>query len=246
MRASLRTWLTGLLTDETERDLVEPHLVPVAEVELHLPIEVADYVDFYASLEHATNVGKMFRPDAEALLPNWRHLPVGYHGRAGTVVPSGTESCARRASGRRRTHDAPTFGPRPRLDIEAELGFVVGTAVGAGRAGRRRPVRRPRLRRRRPQRLARARHPGVGVRAAGAVPRQVVRDLDLPLGDPARGARRGVGRPAGPGPGAAALPLAPAAAGPRHRRRGRCSTARSSAGRRTPRCTGRRRRCWPT
>ena len=77
VRESLRTWLTGLLTDETERDLVEPHLLPLAEVELHLPVQVADYVDFYASLEHATNVGKMFRPDAEPLLPNWRHLPVG-------------------------------------------------------------------------------------------------------------------------------------------------------------------------
>ena len=58
---------------------------------LHLPVEVADYVDFYASLEHATNVGRIFRPDGEALLPNWRHLPVGYHGRAGTVVASGTD-----------------------------------------------------------------------------------------------------------------------------------------------------------
>ncbi|MDP2772530.1 MAG: fumarylacetoacetase, partial [Nocardioides sp.] len=60
------------------------------EVTLHLPFEVADYVDFYASFHHASNVGRMFRPDQEPLLPNWRHLPVGYHGRAGTVVPSGT------------------------------------------------------------------------------------------------------------------------------------------------------------
>ena len=60
--------------------------MPLADVELRLPFEVADYVDFYASLDHATNVGRMFRPDDEPLLPNWRHLPVGYHGRAGTVV----------------------------------------------------------------------------------------------------------------------------------------------------------------
>ena len=125
--ASIRQWITGLLTDETERGLVEPHLLPLDEVELHLPVEVADYVDFYCSLEHATNVGRIFRPDAEALLPNWRHLPVGYHGRAGTVVASGTDVV--RPSGQRKPPDAdaPTYGPSTRLDIEAELGFVVGS-----------------------------------------------------------------------------------------------------------------------
>ncbi len=125
--ASIRQWITGLLTDETERGLVEPHLLPLDEVELLLPVEVADYVDFYCSLEHATNVGRIFRPDAEALLPNWRHLPVGYHGRAGTVVASGTDVV--RPSGQRKPPDAdaPTYGPSTRLDIEAELGFVVGS-----------------------------------------------------------------------------------------------------------------------
>jgi fumarylacetoacetase len=132
VRQSLRTWLTGLLSDETERDLVEPHLVPIADVELLLPVEVADYVDFYASIEHATNVGRMFRPDGDALLPNWRHLPVGYHGRAGTVVASGTDVV--RPSGQRKPPDAdaPTYGPSVRLDIEAELGFVVGTPSRLG------------------------------------------------------------------------------------------------------------------
>jgi len=130
--ASIRQWITGLLTDETERGLVEPHLIPLDEVELQLPVEVADYVDFYCSLEHATNVGRIFRPDAEALLPNWRHLPVGYHGRAGTVVASGTEVV--RPSGQRKPPDAeaPTYGPSTRLDIEAELGFVTGTPSTLG------------------------------------------------------------------------------------------------------------------
>ena len=135
----MRAWLTGLLTDETERDLVEPHLVPVDEVTLHLPFEVADYVDFYCSLDHATNVGRIFRPDDEPLLPNWRHLPVGYHGRAGTVVVSGTDVV--RPRGQRKPPDdggARRTGPSRRLDIEAELGFVVGAAVRARRAGRRR------------------------------------------------------------------------------------------------------------
>ncbi len=132
VRESLRTWLTGLLSDETERDLVEPHLVPVEEVTLHLPVAVADYVDFYASLDHATNVGRMFRPDAEALLPNWRHLPVGYHGRAGTVVASGTPIVRPQGQRKAPDDDAPTFGPSVRLDIEAELGFVVGTGTTLG------------------------------------------------------------------------------------------------------------------
>jgi fumarylacetoacetase len=130
--ASVRRWITGLLTDETERELVEPHLVPLAEVSLHLPVEVGDYVDFYASLDHASNVGRIFRPDAEPLLPNWRHLPVGYHGRSGTVVASGTDVV--RPSGQRKApdEDAPTYGPSVRLDIEAELGFVVGTPSDLG------------------------------------------------------------------------------------------------------------------
>jgi fumarylacetoacetase len=130
VRESVRRWITGLLTDETERDLVEPHLAPLADVTLHRPVEVADYVDFYASLEHASNVGRILRPDQEPLLPNWRHLPVGYHGRAGTVVASGTPVV--RPSGQRRGDDGPTYGPSTRLDIEAELGFVVGTPSELG------------------------------------------------------------------------------------------------------------------
>lgn len=130
VRESVRRWITGLLTDETERDLVEPSLVPLSDVTLHLPVEVADYVDFYASVDHASNVGRIFRPDQEPLLPNWRHLPVGYHGRAGTVVASGTPVV--RPSGQRRSDPGPAFGPSARLDIEAELGFVVGVGSPLG------------------------------------------------------------------------------------------------------------------
>jgi fumarylacetoacetase len=104
-----------------------------AEVEaprLALPFEVADYVDFYSSLHHAANVGRMFRPDAEPLLPNWRRLPVGYHGRSGTVVPSGT--LVRRPCGQRPGEWGPTFGPTRRLDIELEGGFVVGVPSPLG------------------------------------------------------------------------------------------------------------------
>ncbi len=99
----------------------------VESPELVLPIEVADYVDFYSSLAHAENLGRMFRPDSEPLLPNWRHLPVGYHGRAGTVVASGTP--VRRPSGQRGAGD---FGPSARLDIELEAGFVIGVPSPIG------------------------------------------------------------------------------------------------------------------
>ena len=106
--------------------------IPLDEVQPALPFTVADYVDFYSSLEHATNIGRMFRPDSEPLLPNWRHLPVGYHGRAGTVIVSGTP--VRRPQGQAKPPgaDAPAFGPSQRLDLELELGFVVGAPSTPG------------------------------------------------------------------------------------------------------------------
>jgi fumarylacetoacetase len=123
-------------TRDEVRGLIEggAEPLPLEEVTLHLPIEVADYVDFYCSLDHASNVGKIFRPDSEPLTPNWRHLPIGYHGRAGTVVVSGTP--VTRPSGQRKAPDepAPTYGPSRRLDIEAELGFVVGAPSELGAA----------------------------------------------------------------------------------------------------------------
>jgi fumarylacetoacetase len=127
-----REWLTEVLADPVHAARVRPHLVPIADVTMHLPIEVADYVDFYASEHHASNVGRIFRPDSEPLTPNWKHLPIGYHGRAGTVVVSGTP--VRRPTGQRKAPGdaAPVFGPSTRLDIEAELGFVVGGSTPLG------------------------------------------------------------------------------------------------------------------
>ena len=106
--------------------------VPVDEANLRLPFDVADYVDFYSSLEHATNLGRMFRPDQEPLLPNWRWLPVAYHGRAGSVVVSGTDVVRPRGQRKAPDEDAPTFGPSRRLDFELELGFVVGVPTWLG------------------------------------------------------------------------------------------------------------------
>ncbi|WP_134768251.1 fumarylacetoacetase [Nocardioides sp. 1609] len=128
--AEVRAWVVELLTDPALRDRVT--LLEVDEVTTSLPFEVADYVDYYASEHHATNVGRIFRPDGDALLPNWKHLPVGYHGRAGSIVVSGTD--VHRPAGQRKApaDDAPTYGPSLRLDIEAELGFVVGRSLPLG------------------------------------------------------------------------------------------------------------------
>jgi fumarylacetoacetase len=122
--AANRERLTELLGDSAHQAEVEPHLVPMDEVTLHLPIEIGDYVDFYSSLDHATNVGRIFRPSGNPLPQNWRQLPVGYHGRAGTVVVSGTPVA--RPYGQRLDDGNPSYGPSAMLDFEAEVGFVAG------------------------------------------------------------------------------------------------------------------------
>lgn len=98
----------------------------LADVVLHLPAHVGDYTDFYSSRQHATNVGVMFRGPENALMPNWLHLPVGYHGRASSVVVSGTDVVRPRGQRRPLPDEAPVFGPSESLDIELELGFFVG------------------------------------------------------------------------------------------------------------------------
>ncbi|MEV4147841.1 fumarylacetoacetase [Amycolatopsis sp. NPDC049691] len=122
----VRETLRDRLTEPRYADQLRPHLHPLTEVTTHLPFEVADYVDFYSSEQHALNAGRIFRPDAAELPPNWKHLPIGYHGRAGTVVASGTPVVRPHGQRKPRNADAPSFGPSRRLDIEAEVGFVVG------------------------------------------------------------------------------------------------------------------------
>ena len=127
-----RELLQSLLDDESGGEQLQPHLHPLADVRMLLPFAVADYVDFYASEEHATNLGKILRPGEAPLKPNWKHLPVGYHGRAGSVVVSGT--AVSRPSGQLKSPQdvEPTFGPTAKLDIETELGFVVGVGSQLG------------------------------------------------------------------------------------------------------------------
>lgn len=129
--SEVRAWLRAVVTDPARSEAVRAAARPLGEVETLLPFTVGDYVDFYASENHASNIGRMFRPDDAPLKPNWKHLPVGYHGRSSTVVVSGTD--VHRPKGLRPEQDtAPSFGPSRRLDIEAELGFVCGGSAPLG------------------------------------------------------------------------------------------------------------------
>lgn len=127
--ARLRTTLTDLLREGSGAEpRLSPFLVPIRDCRLHLPFVVAEYTDFYAGRHHAENVGTMFRGPENALPPNWLHMPIGYNGRASSVVVSGTP--VRRPCGQLKEPDAamPRFGPSERFDIELELGAVVGQA----------------------------------------------------------------------------------------------------------------------
>ncbi len=122
----------GELRDDTE--LRERALLPADAVELQLPVDVGDYTDFYSSREHATNVGTMFRGAENALMPNWLHLPVGYHGRSSSIVVSGAP--VRRPQGQTRPDDAqpPVFGASRMVDFELEMGFFIGPGNASGDA----------------------------------------------------------------------------------------------------------------
>lgn len=129
----LETSLVKMLAEGSHhRTEVEPHLVALADAELHLPFAVAEYTDFYAARNHAFNVGTMFRGPENALPPNWLHIPIGYNGRASSVVVSGTD--VRRPWGQVKGPDdqGPRFAPSARFDIELEMGAVVGRASTHG------------------------------------------------------------------------------------------------------------------
>ena len=127
--ASLRAEVTALLAEgSSKRFLIEDHLVPMAGAKMHMPFLVSEYTDFYAGRHHATNVGAMFRDPENALPPNWLHIPIGYNGRASSVVVSGTD--VRRPWGQLKpaAADVPIFAPSKRFDFELELGAVIGTS----------------------------------------------------------------------------------------------------------------------
>lgn len=125
--AALRNRLTDLLAAESaDQALSEPLLIPQSGAEMHMPLVVSEYTDFYAGRHHATNVGTMFRGAENALPPNWLHMPIGYNGRASSVVVSGTD--VRRPWGQLKSpdHEVPAFLPCRRFDLELEMGAIVG------------------------------------------------------------------------------------------------------------------------
>jgi fumarylacetoacetase len=131
-RAALRRAASRWLRSPSDRQArVQPHLRPMRELTLQVPASIGDYTDFYASLFHATNVGSMLRPD-EPLLPNYKHLPIGYHGRASSIVVSGTPIRRPRGQAKPETAMLPGFGPSRRLDYELEGGVFVGTGNALG------------------------------------------------------------------------------------------------------------------
>ena len=117
-----------------KKDYLEQVLFPADEVMMHMPVHVPNYTDFYASEHHAYNVGVMFRDPENALLPNWKHLPVGYHGRASSIVVSGTSIHRPKGQTKRDDQEKPDFGPSRMMDFELEVGFIIGkdTSLGEG------------------------------------------------------------------------------------------------------------------
>jgi len=119
-------------TELQKRKDLSKILVPQSLLTFLLPVEISNYTDFYSSLEHASNVGKMFRPDGDALLPNWKHIPVGYHGRASSVVVSGYPIHRPKGQTLPEGSEVPVFGPSRLLDFELEMAFIVGKSNALG------------------------------------------------------------------------------------------------------------------
>lgn len=128
---TLRTRLSTLLSKKKFRGQVKPHLVPMARVEMQLPAQVGDYTDFYVGIHHATNVGKLFRPD-NPLLPNYKYVPIGYHGRASSVRVSGHPVIRPQGQRKAPDQDVPARAPSARLDYELEMGIWVGEGNALG------------------------------------------------------------------------------------------------------------------
>jgi fumarylacetoacetase len=131
VRSDIQMWLQ----DDQSVLANKPELfVKQSEAQMHMPVSIGDYTDFYSSIEHATNVGKMFRDPENALLPNWKHIPVGYHGRASSIVVSGQSIHRPKGQTLPNGADQPVFGPTKRLDFELEMGFITGKNTQLGQS----------------------------------------------------------------------------------------------------------------
>ena len=121
------------LTDESSKiKMSSVVIIPMNEAEMHLPVKVGDYTDFYSSIEHATNIGSMFRDPSNPLLPNWRHLPVGYHGRASSIIVSGIDIFRPQGQVMPLDSDKPVFTSSKRIDFELEMGYIIGKNSSLG------------------------------------------------------------------------------------------------------------------
>tara|TARA_B000000532_G_scaffold231912_1_gene214226 strand:- start:255 stop:1493 length:1239 start_codon:yes stop_codon:yes gene_type:complete len=121
------------LTDESSKiKMSSVVIIPMNEAEMHLPVRVGDYTDFYSSIEHATNIGSMFRDPSNPLLPNWRHLPVGYHGRASSIIVSGIDIFRPQGQVMPVDSDKPVFTSSKRIDFELEMGYIIGKNSSLG------------------------------------------------------------------------------------------------------------------
>ena len=121
------------LSDESSKiKMSSVVIIPMNEAEMHLPVKVGDYTDFYSSIEHATNIGSMFRDPSNPLLPNWRHLPVGYHGRASSIIVSGIDIFRPQGQVMPKDSDKPVFTSSKRIDFELEMGYIIGKNSSLG------------------------------------------------------------------------------------------------------------------
>lgn len=136
---AVRNHLINLFTEgndvlKNNEKLLSEALHDASEVEMLMPVKVGDYTDFYSSIDHATNVGKMFRDPENALLPNWKHLPVGYHGRSSSLIVSGASFHRPKGQTKPADSDKPVFGPSKLLDFELEMAFVIGKKTKMGKS----------------------------------------------------------------------------------------------------------------
>ena len=131
--AKVRTDVQGWIQDDSSPIAGHPQLfVKQSDAQMHLPVEVGDYTDFYSSIEHATNVGMMFRDPENAILPNWRHIPVGYHGRASSIIVSGHDIHRPKGQVLPKGESQPVYQASGRLDFELETGFIIGKSSALG------------------------------------------------------------------------------------------------------------------
>lgn len=135
--STVRERISELLDEKSkalqdQKDAREKCLVAMKDAQLHLPVHVGDYTDFYSSIDHATNMGKMFRDPENALLPNWKHIPVGYHGRSSSIVVSGGGFYRPKGQTKAPDAQAPSFGPTKSLDFELETAFIIGKSTEMG------------------------------------------------------------------------------------------------------------------